>query len=106
MLAAAFVHEPDLVFIDEPLVNLDPLMQEQIKGHFREYVDRGNTVFLSTHFIEVAEELCTRVAIVSDGRLVAERDPRTLEGGERLLDVFRTEVNDAEPDTPTSSAQH
>src|SRR6056297_125289 len=94
MLAAAFVHEPDLVFIDEPLVNLNPLMQEQIKGHFREYVERGNTVFLSTHFIEVAEELCTQVAIVSDGRLVAERDPRTLDEGERLLDVFRAEVND------------
>ncbi|SDE78647.1 ABC transporter ATP-binding protein [Halorientalis regularis] len=104
MLAAAFVHEPDLVFIDEPLVNLDPLMQEQIKGHFREYVERGNTVFLSTHFIEVAEELCTRVAIVSDGRLVAERDPRELGEGERLLDVFRTEVNDA--DTPAGPAQH
>ncbi|WP_136715132.1 ABC transporter ATP-binding protein [Halorientalis salina] len=92
MLAAAFVHEPDLVFIDEPLVNLDPLMQEQIKGHFREYCERGNTVFLSTHFIEVAEELCTRVAIVSDGRLVAERNPQELDDGERLLDVFREEV--------------
>ncbi|WP_424019097.1 ABC transporter ATP-binding protein [Halorientalis pallida] len=106
MLAAAFVHEPDLVFIDEPLVNLDPLMQEQIKGHFREYVERGNTVFLSTHFIEVAEELCTHVAIVSDGRLVAERDPRELDDGERLLDVFRTEVETADADTPAGPAQH
>jgi ABC-2 type transport system ATP-binding protein len=94
MLAAAFVHEPRLVFIDEPLVNLDPLMQEQIKGHFVDYCERGNTVFLSTHFIEVAEELCTQVAIVSDGRLVAERDPRELDG-ERLLDVFRAEVGTA-----------
>ncbi|MFB6143618.1 MAG: ABC transporter ATP-binding protein [Halorientalis sp.] len=94
MLAAAFVHEPDLVFIDEPLVNLDPLMQEQIKGHFRDYCERGNTVFLSTHFIEVAEELCTGVAIVSDGELVAEADPRDL-GERRLLDLFRDEVDRA-----------
>jgi len=94
MLAAAFVHEPELVFIDEPLVNLDPLMQEQIKGHFVDYCERGNTIFLSTHFIEVAEELCTRVAIVSDGRLVAERDSRELDG-QRLLDVFREEVGTA-----------
>jgi len=92
MLAAAFVHEPDLVFIDEPLVNLDPLMQEEIKGHFLDYCERGNTVVLSTHFIEVAEELCTRVAIVSDGRLVEERDPRELPAGMSLLDVFRAEV--------------
>ncbi|WP_247009026.1 ABC transporter ATP-binding protein [Halorientalis litorea] len=95
MLAAAFVHEPDLVFIDEPLVNLDPLMQEQIKGHFRDYVDRGNTVFLSTHFIEVAEELCTGVAIVSDGELVADIDPRELPEGRHLLDEFRDEVGQA-----------
>jgi ABC-2 type transport system ATP-binding protein len=97
MLAAAFVHEPDLVFIDEPLVNLDPLMQERLKGHFREYCERGNTVFLSTHFIEVAEDLCSSVAIVSDGRVVAERDPRELAQGRRLLDVFREEVGTPSP---------
>lgn len=93
MLAAAFVHEPDLVFIDEPLVNLDPLMQEQVKGHFVDYCERGNTVFLSTHFIEVAEELCTQVGVVSDGHLVAECDPRTLDSDEHLLDVFRDGVD-------------
>ena len=96
MLAQAFVHEPDLVFIDEPLVNLDPIMQAEVKDHLRDYCDRGNTLFLSTHFLEVAEQLCTGVAILRDGRLVAERDPRELGPDERLLDYFREEVHDDE----------
>jgi len=90
MLAQVFLHEPDLVFIDEPLVNLDPLMQATVKTHLREYCEAGNTLFLSTHFMEVAEELCTRVGIIANGRLVAERDPRTLE--EDLLETFAAEV--------------
>jgi len=94
MLAQTFVHEPDLVFIDEPLVNLDPIMQAEVKDHLCDYCDRGNTLFLSTHFLEVAEQLCTGVAIVRDGRLVAERDPRELGSDERLLDYFRAEVAD------------
>ncbi|WP_372480691.1 ABC transporter ATP-binding protein [Halomicrobium sp. HM KBTZ05] len=92
MLAAAFVHEPELVFIDEPLVNLDPIMQEQVKRHLADYCAEGNTIFLSTHFVEVAQELCTSVGIVSDGRLVATCDPRELDDGE-LLDVFVAEVD-------------
>ena len=91
MLAQVFIHDPDLVFIDEPLVNLDPLMQATVKQRLREYCEAGNTLFLSTHFMEVAEELCTRVGIIAEGTLVTERDPRTLD--ESLLDTFATEVD-------------
>jgi len=92
MLAQVFIHDPDLVFIDEPLVNLDPLMQAEVKTHLREYCAAGNTLFLSTHFMEVAEQLCTRVGIIADGRLRTERDPATLEAG--LLETFASEVGD------------
>ncbi|WP_254274209.1 ABC transporter ATP-binding protein [Haloarcula marina] len=91
MLAAAFLHDPDLVFIDEPLVNLDPIMQEQVKRQLADYCDRGNTLFLSTHYVDVAAELCTHVGIVDDGRLVAECDPREMTEDE-LLDYFIAEV--------------
>ena len=91
MLAQVFLHEPDLVFIDEPLVNLDPLMQTVVREHLREYCEAGNTLFLSTHFMDVAEELCTRVGIIAAGELVAERDPRTAD--EDLLETFATEVD-------------
>jgi len=95
MLAQTFIHEPDLVFIDEPLVNLDPIMQAEVRDHMREYCEAGNTLFLSTHFLEVAADLCTRVGIVRDGRLVAERDPRGLDDEGELLEYFRNEVDAA-----------
>jgi len=100
MLAQVFIHDPDLVFIDEPLVNLDPLMQADVKTHLREYCAAGNTLFLSTHFMEVAEQLCTRVGIIADGRLRTERDPATLETG--LLETFATEVGDDRLEVPGS----
>lgn len=96
MLAAAFVHDPDLVFIDEPLVNLDPMMQEQVKRHLADYCERGNTLFLSTHFVDVAQELCTRVGIMSEGRLVAECDPRTFDEDELLEFLVETVEGDGD----------
>ncbi|ERH09254.1 MAG: ABC-type multidrug transport system, ATPase component [halophilic archaeon J07HX64] len=104
MLAQVFIHDPDLVFIDEPLVNLDPLMQAQVKTQLREYCEAGNTLFLSTHFMEVAEDLCTRVGILADGDLVAERDPRTAD--EDLLDTFATRVGETEAgEDPTAEVR-
>jgi len=94
MLAAAFVHEPELVFIDEPLVNLDPLLQETVKDHLADYCERGNTLFLSTHFVPVAADLCTEVGIVVEGRLAAEPDPAALDG-DTLLETFSAEVEAA-----------
>ena len=91
MLAAAFLHDPELVFIDEPLVNLDPIMQEQVKRELAAYCQRGNTLFLSTHYVDVAAELCTHVGIVEDGELVAECDPREMSEDE-LLAYFIAEV--------------
>ena len=94
MLTQAFIHEPDLVFIDEPLTNLDPIVQERVKNFVAGYNEDGNTVFLSTHDINVAEEVCTRVGIIDGGRLVGERDVAELREGESdLIDEFITEVS-------------
>jgi ABC-2 type transport system ATP-binding protein len=93
MFAQAFVHEPELVFIDEPLTNLDPVVQERVKDFVVEYNEKGNTVFLSTHDITVAEEICTRVGIIQDGNLVAEKDVKEVkEDGSSLIDEFMNEV--------------
>ncbi len=92
MIAAAFLHGPELVFIDEPLANLDPIVQERVKSFLVEYAEAGNTVFLSTHHIDVAEEVCTRVGILREGRLVDERRP---EGDGSLLDRFVAGVEGA-----------
>ena len=95
MIVQAFLHEPSVVFIDEPLANLDPLVQEQVKEFLASYAADGNTILASTHNIDVAAALCTRIGIVADGRLVAERDLAATT--EPLLSVFLDEVEGANP---------
>lgn len=67
MFASTFLHEPELVFIDEPMVNLDPKMQGILKDYIREYNDRGKTIVLSTHYVEAAMELCDEIGVMMDG---------------------------------------
>jgi ABC-2 type transport system ATP-binding protein len=86
MITASFLHEPDLVFIDEPLANLDPVMQERLKAFLVDYTSGDNTVFLSTHHVDVAEEVCTRVGILREGRLAEDRRPT--DGDDPLIDAF------------------
>ena len=70
-LSAALLHEPRLLIVDEPMVGLDPRGARQIKGVFREVVEQGRTVFLSTHSLDVAQAVCDRLAIIHRGRIVA-----------------------------------
>lgn len=71
MIAQAFLHEPKVVFIDEPLVNLDPIIQKKVKDCLKSYSKKGNTIFLSTHVLEIAQELCDRIAIIDKGKMIA-----------------------------------
>lgn len=93
LITQAFLHEPRVVFIDEPLTNLDPIMQERVKQFFETYREAGNTLFLSTHFVETAAEVCTQVGILNRGRLLEELRPGGM-GGDALLDRFFTSVDD------------
>jgi ABC-2 type transport system ATP-binding protein len=71
-LTAALIHEPEIVVIDEPMVGLDPRSARVLKTLLAELVESGRTVFLSTHTLEVAEELCSRVAIVLKGTVAVQ----------------------------------
>jgi ABC-2 type transport system ATP-binding protein len=93
MIAGAFFHEPAVVFIDEPLANLDPIVQERVKRFLREYREAGNTVVITTHDVDVAAELCSRVGVVHGGGLVADVRPSELSADETLLDVFLDRVD-------------
>ncbi len=74
-MAAALLHHPRVVVVDEPMVGLDPRGAALIKTIFINFCRQsGGTVFLSTHTLEVAEELCDRVAIINQGRVVAQGD--------------------------------
>jgi ABC-2 type transport system ATP-binding protein len=98
VVAAALIHEPPLVFLDEPFSGLDPHYQKLLKEYLRGYLERGGTVFMCTHILEIAEKICTRIGIISKGKIVALGTPRELEkAGESLDSVFMryTESSDA-----------
>ena len=71
IISSAFVHRPEVIVVDEPMVGLDPKAARILKDLFREYARRGHTIMMSTHTLEVAESLCDRIAIVQGGRIRA-----------------------------------
>ena len=89
MLTQAFIHEPELALIDEPLINFDPIMQAKVKDFFVSYVQKGNTLFLSTHLLETAEEICSDIAILHTGNLLFSGTiGEILKDGRHLPDFF------------------
>jgi ABC-2 type transport system ATP-binding protein len=71
IICGALVHRPELIVVDEPMVGLDPKSARLLKDLFRQFVDRGGTVLMSTHTLEVAEVMCDRIAIVYRGKIAA-----------------------------------
>jgi ABC-2 type transport system ATP-binding protein len=80
-LASGIVHEPQLLFLDEPSTGLDPQNRAHVWEHVRRLRETGVTVFLSTHYLEEADALCDRVAIVDHGGIVALGSPEELKRG-------------------------
>ena len=98
-LAAALLHDPPLLLLDEPLIGLDPQGARTLKDLLRERVSAGCGVLVSTHLLEVAERLCDRVAIIHRGRLRASGTLAELRGAASdatLEDVFLQLVGDGE----------
>jgi ABC-2 type transport system ATP-binding protein len=91
-LAGALIHNPSILILDEPLAGLDPPGARRIKELLRGLVERGRTIFLSTHALEVAERLCDHVAILDRGKLVAQGSLEELRSqspdSESLEEVF------------------
>jgi len=87
--ATALVHRPPLVFLDEPTTGLDPKARNRLWEYFRRINDLGTTIFLTTQYLEEADQLCDRLAVILDGKIVAEGSPADLkrEVGGEVLDV-------------------
>src|SRR5204863_5356994 len=77
-LASALVHEPEVLFLDEPTTGLDPASRLTVWEEVRRINGRGTTVFLTTQYLEEADALCQRLAIIDDGRIVREGTPAAL----------------------------
>ena len=90
-LALSLIHEPKILFLDEPTQGLDPHARQLIWNHLRELNHNGMTIFLTTHFMEEAEVLCERLAIMDKGQIVAEGTVQELiqaHSAKNLEDVF------------------
>ncbi len=90
LVARALVNDPRVLFLDEPTKGLDPSSARELRGLLRDHAGRGATVFLTTHYMEEADELCDRVAFLASGRIVALDSPRELKlrYGERSVTVL------------------
>jgi ABC-2 type transport system ATP-binding protein len=93
IISSALVHRPELIVVDEPMVGLDPKSARLLKDIFRRFVQRGGTILMSTHTLEVAEAMCDRIAIIQQGRIVArgtmpELRQQTAAGDLSLEDLF------------------
>ncbi|PSQ58129.1 daunorubicin ABC transporter ATP-binding protein [Halobacteriales archaeon SW_7_71_33] len=76
--ATALVHRPPLVFLDEPTTGLDPKARNRLWDYFERINDRGTTIFLTTQYLEEADQLCDRLSVILDGEIVAEGSPAEL----------------------------
>lgn len=92
-ICGALIHEPDILFLDEPTVGLDPKSARNLKNLLRELCDEGMTAFLTTHILEIAEQMCDRIGIISAGDIIAlgtMDELRTMDGRTEgsLEDIF------------------
>ena len=107
VVCAALIHEPRILIIDEPMVGMDPKGARTLKDLFRSLAGAGTTIFLSTHSIAVAEEICHRIGIIQKGRLIAcdtmaEIRRRTDSANGNLESVFLELTREQERERPAA----
>ena len=71
IISSALIHQPEVIVVDEPMVGLDPKSARLLKDLFKEFTQRGGTILMSTHTLEVAEDMCDRIGIIQGGKIVA-----------------------------------
>ncbi|NQT68543.1 MAG: ABC transporter ATP-binding protein [Desulfobacteraceae bacterium] len=89
VMAAALLHEPEVIIVDEPMVGLDPVAIKMVKELFKHLAAEGVTIFMSTHTLKVAEDICDRIGVIHKGSLVANGTPEDLR---RLTDAGEADL--------------
>jgi ABC-2 type transport system ATP-binding protein len=93
IMSSIFMLDQPLIVVDEPMIGLDPKSAKIVKELFKTKAAQGTTVFLSTHSMEIAEELCSRLSIIAGGKIIASGTVQSLKdqaehGAENLEDLF------------------
>ncbi|MBR5923239.1 MAG: ABC transporter ATP-binding protein [Clostridia bacterium] len=87
-IISAWIHEPEMIIMDEPFVGLDPVASHKLKEMMREVCDNGGAIFFSTHVLDVAEKLCDKVAIIKEGKLIKSGTMEEVKGDDSLEAAF------------------
>ncbi len=95
VIISALIHKPQLLLLDEPFVGLDPKASFQLKEIFKDICSRGVSIFFSTHVLEVVEKLCNKVAIIRQGKIIAEGNTADIIMNESLETVFMEIANES-----------
>jgi lipooligosaccharide transport system ATP-binding protein len=105
-LVRALINDPDILFLDEPTTGLDPQARHLIWERLRELLKRGKTLLLTTHFMEEAERLCTRLAIIDHGKKVTEGSPQDLVASHIEREVVEVYGDDLDNWVESHGKQH
>jgi ABC-2 type transport system ATP-binding protein len=101
MLASAFIHEPRILFLDEPFINLDPIYQRKLREYLLQLRAEGRTIFLNSHILEIAQRLCQEVIILDKGTVKARENMDSLKAkGEYLEALFMRLVGGTDVRSP------
>jgi ABC-2 type transport system ATP-binding protein len=87
IMSAALIHDPEVIIVDEPMVGLDPAAIMMVKQLFKDLAQKGFTVFMSTHTLKVAEDICNRIGVIHKGRLIASGTTRDLQREANVTDA-------------------
>lgn len=104
-IAMALIHDPPLLFLDEPTAGLDVQSARMIREFLRRLNERGTTIFLTTHYIEEADMLCDRIAIIKNGKIIALDSPENLKSAKRREKVIEVSFNRYVADVEKSIAK-
>jgi ABC-2 type transport system ATP-binding protein len=92
VLCSALLHQPNVLIIDEPLVGLDPRSSRLVKDTLKRMTREGMTIFMSTHLLEIVEELCDKIAIIKDGKIIFEQEQTATRSFDGQLEQIFLEV--------------
>lgn len=95
VIISALIHSPKLLLLDEPFVGLDPKASFQLKEIFKSMCEQGTSIFFSTHVLEVVEKLCNRVAIIKQGKIVADGNTQEIILNQSLEEIFMEIASEA-----------